>query len=46
MAVPVAGVVIATGAISPAHVADEAARLGPVIGFLAPVLVLAQLLRR
>ncbi|MEV6145182.1 SLC13 family permease [Streptomyces sp. NPDC051992] len=43
VAVPAAGVVIATGAISLAHAADEAARLGPVIGFLAAVLVLAQL---
>ncbi|MER6129587.1 SLC13 family permease [Streptomyces sp. NPDC001795] len=43
VAVPAAGVVIATGAISSAHAADEAARLGPVIGFLAAVLVLAQL---
>ncbi|MEU6578654.1 arsenic transporter [Streptomyces sp. NPDC046805] len=43
VAVPAAGVVIATGAISPAHAAAEAARLGPVIGFLAAVLVLAQL---
>ncbi|MGW2184082.1 SLC13 family permease [Streptomyces sp. NPDC001732] len=43
VAVPAAGVVIATGAISLDHVADEAARLGPVIGFLAAVLVLAQL---
>ncbi|MFE0254205.1 SLC13 family permease [Streptomyces sp. NPDC059010] len=42
-AVPAAGLVIATGAISPAHGSDEAARLGPVIGFLAAVLVLAQL---
>ncbi|WP_340385081.1 SLC13 family permease [Streptomyces sp. SS7] len=43
VAVPAAGVVIATGAISLDHAADEAARLGPVIGFLAAVLVLAQL---
>ncbi|MDC0771384.1 arsenic transporter [Streptomyces sp. HD] len=43
VAVPAAGLVIATGAISPAHAWDEAARLGPVIGFLAAVLVLAQL---
>ncbi|MCG6494366.1 SLC13 family permease [Kitasatospora sp. A2-31] len=43
VAVPAAGLVIATGAISPAHAADEAERLGPVIGFLAAVLVLAQL---
>jgi arsenical pump membrane protein len=43
VAVPAAGVVIATGAISLGHARDEAARLGPVIGFLAAVLVLAQL---
>ncbi|MFF7749061.1 SLC13 family permease [Streptomyces sp. NPDC007971] len=43
VAVPAAGVVIATGAISRADAAAEAALLGPVIGFLAAVLVLAQL---
>ncbi|MFJ9845286.1 arsenic transporter [Kitasatospora sp. NPDC101155] len=43
VAVPAAGLVIATGAISPAHAAAETERLGPVIGFLAAVLVLAQL---
>ncbi|WP_053690212.1 SLC13 family permease [Streptomyces sp. WM6372] len=43
VAVPAAGAVIATGAISLDHAAEEAARLGPVIGFLAAVLVLAQL---
>ncbi|MFW6722549.1 SLC13 family permease [Streptomyces sp. MAR4 CNY-716] len=43
VAVPAAGVVVATGALSPAHAADEAARLGPVVGFLAAVLVLARL---
>ncbi|MEW9517298.1 arsenic transporter [Streptomyces tubercidicus] len=42
-AVPAALVVILAGAITPAHVRDEAARLGPVIGFLAAVLVLAKL---
>ncbi|MER6846054.1 SLC13 family permease [Streptomyces platensis] len=42
-AVPAAAVVIAAGAITPAHVREEAARLGPVIGFLAAVLVLAKL---
>jgi arsenical pump membrane protein len=41
LAVPAAGVVIATGAISPAHARAEAEQLGPVIGFLAAVLVLA-----
>ncbi|MFE0039612.1 SLC13 family permease [Streptomyces sp. NPDC059015] len=43
VAVPAAAVLIATGAISPEHTAEEAARLGPVIGFLAAVLVLARL---
>lgn len=43
VAVPAAGLVVATGAISPAHALAEAQRLGPVIGFLAAVLVLAQL---
>ncbi|WP_217238237.1 SLC13 family permease [Streptomyces sp. AC555_RSS877] len=41
LAVPAAGVVIAAGAISPAHAQAEAERLGPVVGFLAAVLVLA-----
>ncbi|MGD3108807.1 SLC13 family permease [Streptomyces sp. YGL11-2] len=43
VAVPAAGVAVATGAISLDHAAAEAARLGPVIGFLAAVLVLAKL---
>lgn len=43
MAVPAAGVVIVTGAISLDHAREEAERLGPVIGFLAAVLILAQL---
>ena len=43
LAVPGAGLVIAIGAISPAEALAEARRLGPVIGFLAAVLVLAQL---
>ncbi|MFJ9770786.1 SLC13 family permease [Kitasatospora sp. NPDC101157] len=43
VAVPAAGLVVATGAIPPAHALAEAERLGPVIGFLAAVLVLAQL---
>ncbi|MGW0928435.1 SLC13 family permease [Streptomyces sp. NPDC002644] len=43
VAVPAAGVVIATGAISVSHAAAETARLGPVVGFLAAVLILAQL---
>jgi arsenical pump membrane protein len=42
-AVPAAVAVIAVGAISPAAALAEAQRLGPVIGFLAAVLVLAQL---
>ena len=43
VAAPAAGIVIATGAIPVEHAVAEAARLGPVIGFLAAVLVLAQL---
>ncbi|MFJ7906733.1 SLC13 family permease [Kitasatospora sp. NPDC096204] len=43
VAVPAAGLVIATGAISWDQAVAEAQRLGPVIGFLAAVLVLAQL---
>ncbi len=42
-AVPAAAVVIAAGAVSPHAALSEAKRLGPVIGFLAAVLVLAQL---
>ncbi|MGY1495610.1 arsenic transporter [Streptomyces sp. QTS52] len=41
VAVPAAGLVVVTGAISPAHAWEEAERLGPVVGFLAAVLVLA-----
>lgn len=41
VAVPAAGVVIATGAISLGHAREEAGQLGPVVGFLAAVLVLA-----
>ncbi|MDF3148465.1 SLC13 family permease, partial [Streptomyces sp. T21Q-yed] len=41
VAVPAAGVAIATGVISPAHAWAEVERLGPVVGFLAAVLVLA-----
>ncbi|MEV5438371.1 SLC13 family permease [Streptomyces sp. NPDC052682] len=41
LAVPAAGVVIATGAIPLEHAREEAERLGPVVGFLAAVLVLA-----
>jgi arsenical pump membrane protein len=43
VAVPAAVVVIATGAISLDHARAEARQLGPVIGFLAAVLVLAHL---
>ena len=42
-AVPAAGLVMAVGALSPAAAGAETARLAPVIGFLAAVLVLAQL---
>jgi arsenical pump membrane protein len=42
-AVPAAALVIAVGAIGVHTAVAEAARLGPVIGFLAAVLVLAQL---
>ncbi|MER7764281.1 SLC13 family permease [Streptomyces sp. NPDC097619] len=42
-AVPAAGVVLLCGAVGPAEVVDEAGRLGPVIWFLAAVLVLAKL---
>ncbi|MYW16536.1 arsenic transporter, partial [Streptomyces sp. SID2955] len=41
MAVPAAGIAVATGAISLGHAGAEAERLGPVVGFLAAVLVLA-----
>ncbi len=43
VAVPAAGVVIAAGAISPDDAITEVARLAPVVGFLAAVLVLARL---
>jgi arsenical pump membrane protein len=42
-ALPAAALVIGAGAISPSAAAHEAAQLGPVIGFLAAILVLAQL---
>jgi arsenical pump membrane protein len=42
-AVPAAAAVIAVGAISPHRALMEAQRLGPIIGFLAAVLILAQL---
>jgi arsenical pump membrane protein len=41
VAVPAAGIAIATGAISLEHARAEAEQLGPVVGFLAAVLVLA-----
>ncbi|MEU9700579.1 SLC13 family permease [Streptomyces sp. NPDC047981] len=43
VAVPAAALVIVTGALSFDEALAEAERLGPVIGFLAAVLVLAQL---
>ncbi len=43
VAVPAAGIVLATGAISLEHAWEEVVRIGPVIGFLAAILVLAQL---
>ncbi|MER5428201.1 SLC13 family permease [Streptomyces sp. NPDC002588] len=43
VAVPAAAAAIALGAISPQHALTEAERLGPVVGFLAAVLVLAHL---
>ncbi len=43
IAVPAAALVVITGAISPTRALDMMKRLGPVIGFLAAVLILAQL---
>jgi arsenical pump membrane protein len=43
VAVPAAALVIAFGALSPHRALTQAQRLGPVVGFLAAVLVLAQL---
>jgi arsenical pump membrane protein len=43
VAVPAAGIVVAVGAVSAEHARAELTRLGPVVGFLAAVLVLAQL---
>ncbi|MFJ7065711.1 SLC13 family permease [Streptomyces sp. NPDC101115] len=43
VAVPAAGLVMVTGAVSTDDALAEAERLGPVVGFLAAVLVLAQL---
>jgi arsenical pump membrane protein len=45
-AVPAAAVLVATGAIGMDQARAEAARLGPVVGFLAAVLVLAHLCDR
>jgi arsenical pump membrane protein len=42
-AVPAAVILIAVGALPATRAADEARRLGPVIGFLAAILVLAHL---
>ncbi|MEU1041912.1 arsenic transporter [Streptomyces sp. NPDC005907] len=42
VAVPAAGLAVATGAISWEHARAESAHLGPVVGFLAAVLVLAR----
>lgn len=43
VAVPLAGVLVAAGILSPHAAADEIGRLGPTVGFLAAVLVLAHL---
>jgi arsenical pump membrane protein len=43
VAVPAAILVVLVGALPVQHAVDEAVRLGPVIGFLAAILVLAQL---
>jgi arsenical pump membrane protein len=43
LAVPAAFLLLGTGAITSGHAEAEAQRLGPVIGFLAAVLVLARL---
>jgi arsenical pump membrane protein len=43
VAVPAAILVVLVGALPVDHAVDEAVRLGPVIGFLAAILVLAQL---
>lgn len=41
VAVPAAGLAVVAGVISPGHAWEEIQRLGPVVGFLAAVLVLA-----
>ncbi|MFD4576244.1 ArsB/NhaD family transporter [Streptomyces sp. NPDC058417] len=43
VAVPAALLAVALGLVSPEHALSEAERLGPVVGFLAAVLVLAHL---
>ncbi|WP_051579469.1 SLC13 family permease [Pseudonocardia acaciae] len=43
VAVPAAAVLVAAGAISPERAVAEVQRLGPVVGFLAAVLVMARL---
>ncbi|MFJ6730171.1 SLC13 family permease [Streptomyces sp. NPDC091281] len=43
VAVPAALLAVALGLVSPQHALSEAERLGPVVGFLAAVLVLAHL---
>ncbi|MFI8193310.1 SLC13 family permease [Streptomyces sp. NPDC085946] len=43
LAIPAAALLVAVGAVPLDHVREEAARLGPVIGFLAAALVLARL---
>lgn len=43
VAVPAGLLVVLVGALPVGHAVDEAVRLGPVIGFLAAILVLAQL---
>ena len=43
VALPAAALVVGTGALSLDHLRDECERLGPVLGFLAAVLVLARL---
>ena len=42
IAVPAAVLVLVTGAVSASHARDELARIGPVVGFLAAVLALAE----
>ena len=42
-AIPAAGIVIATGAVSPGQAGSEVSALAPTVGFLAAVLVISQL---